>query len=119
LNFEVEKSYNLDLPLSKIFNKKLDENLTVEMLLQKDGEAKAYSHFLRKISYDHIPNLHYFYQDNIRVITDSIQVKAKKLGMLLGQAIKCQKLYCQWVLKWCICKKKISRYKIYTSTMLL
>jgi LmbE family N-acetylglucosaminyl deacetylase len=88
LNFEVEKSYNLDLPLSKIFNKKLEENLTVEMLLQKDGEAKTYSHFLRKISYDHIPNLHYFYEDNIRVITDSIQVKGKKIGYVIGAGDK-------------------------------
>ena len=88
LNFEVAKSYNLDLPLSKIFNKKLEENLTVEMLLQKDGEAKAYSHFLRKISYDHIPNLHYFYKDNIRVITDSIQVKGKKIGYVIGAGDK-------------------------------
>ncbi len=89
LNFEAGKSYSIDLSIAKFFNQSLSKNISASLVFQKNGtEQKSYSHYLRKISYDHIPNLHYFYQDNIQLLTDSVQVKGKKVGYIIGAGDK-------------------------------
>ena len=89
LDFEAGKSYSIDLSITKFFKKSLSKNVSASLVFQKNGtEQKSYSHYLRKISYDHIPNLHYFYQDNIQLLTDSVQVKGKKVGYIIGAGDK-------------------------------
>lgn len=88
LSFETGKSYSLDIPVKKIFNPKFDNNFSVSIGLKENGKTKFYSHYLRKISYDHIPNINYFYKDNVRVITDSIKVKGTKIGYIIGAGDK-------------------------------
>lgn len=88
VNFEDGKSYNIDFSLDKIFNKNLDAKINVALVVTKDGIEKSYTHYLRKISYDHIPNLHYFYQDNVQVLTDKVEVAGKKVGYIIGAGDK-------------------------------
>lgn len=88
ITFEEGKSYCIDFTLDKIFNQNLDAKISIAVVVKNDGEEKSYSHYLRKISYDHIPNLHYFYQDNVQVLKDKVEVAGKKVGYIIGAGDK-------------------------------
>jgi LmbE family N-acetylglucosaminyl deacetylase len=89
INLEVGKSYSLELPLKNLLDTKLsDNNLNVAVGIKGTDKTKYFSHYLRKISYDHIPNLHYFYKDNVKVIADTVKTKVGKVGYIVGAGDK-------------------------------
>lgn len=88
VDFEEGKSYSVEFALDKSFNQNLDTKINIALVVKKDGVEKSYSHYLRKISYDYIPNLHYFYQDNVQVLTDKVEVIGKKVGYIIGAGDK-------------------------------
>jgi LmbE family N-acetylglucosaminyl deacetylase len=88
VNAEAGKEYSFSESLSKIYNK-TGENLirTVLDVQMKDSTAH-YDAYLRSISYDHIPDIHYTLHDNTRVITEEIKTRGKHIGYIVGAGDK-------------------------------
>lgn len=89
LSLSSGKTFIKDLPLQKIYQSNTDKNLSVSIGIQQGVKMFFYNQNLRKIIYDHIPNINYFNQETVRVISDEIKiVPNKKVGYILGAGDK-------------------------------
>lgn len=88
IDFEVGKIYSLTLPLKKVYNKNLDQHINAAIELTVNNNKHIYTHYLREIKYDHIPDIHYLYKDNILVLNDEIKTVGKKIGYIVGAGDK-------------------------------
>ena len=88
IDFETGKIYQLVLPLKKFYNKNLDPYISAAIELTVNGSKYVYTHYLRAIKYDHIPDIHYIYKDNILVLNDEIKTVGKKIGYIIGAGDK-------------------------------
>lgn len=83
------KTFIMDFPLQKNYQNNADKNLSASIGIQKGVKMFFYNQNLRKIIYDHIPNINYFNQETVRVISDEIKiVPNKKVGYILGAGDK-------------------------------
>jgi LmbE family N-acetylglucosaminyl deacetylase len=81
--------FNIDNTMLK--NK--DQDFVQAFVELKDGkeEQPAYLNLnlnLNSISYDHIPHIHYFYQDAIKVLNMDLKTVGKKIGYIEGAGDK-------------------------------
>lgn len=89
LSLVAGKTFMMDLPIQQFYNQNADKNLFVSIGIPQGDKTFFYNQFLRKIAYDHIPNINYFYQDAVHVITDEIKVVPnKKVGYIVGAGDK-------------------------------
>lgn len=88
IDFEAGKIYHLSLPLKKLYNKNLDQHFNAAIKLTVNNSTHIYTHYLRAIKYDHIPNIHYLYKDNIFVLNNEIRIVGKKIGYIIGAGDK-------------------------------
>lgn len=88
IDFEVGKIYSLSMPLKKLYNKNLDQHINAAIELTVNNNKHIYTHYLREIKYDHIPDIHYLYKDNIIVLNDEIKTVGKKIGYIIGAGDK-------------------------------
>lgn len=88
IDFQAGQVYNLSVPVKKSFNPGLDEFISARINLIVNNSQVSFSHYLRSIKYDHIPDIHYFYKDNVHVVTDEIKVTGKKIGYIIGAGDK-------------------------------
>ena len=88
IDFETGKIHQLVLPLKKLYNKNLDPHISAAIELMVNGSKHVYTHYLRAIKYDHIPDIHYIYKDNILVLNDEVKVVGKKIGYIIGAGDK-------------------------------
>jgi hypothetical protein len=77
-----EEQFDLDT-VAKI-NK--DTEISASILLTDTSNAwqEPFSNYLRLVKYDHIPAVHYFYQEKVKVITEEIKVAGKRIGYIPG-----------------------------------
>ncbi|GAC1531855.1 MAG: hypothetical protein NVS3B15_11610 [Sediminibacterium sp.] len=88
IDFETGKVYNLSLPVKNNFNINLDPFISAEIILTVNNAKQVYTHYLRAIKYDHIPDIHYFYKDQLHVLPDEVKVTGKKVGYINGAGDK-------------------------------
>ena len=88
MDFETGHTYHLEIPLTAIKRTAGQKDLSPLVVLDMDGKKKYYTHYLRAIKYDHIPDIHYVYQDNIRLIDEEIKVVGNKVGYIIGAGDK-------------------------------
>jgi hypothetical protein len=74
--------------LRQAFKEKLTPILTAEVITQVNNKPHIYTSYLRAIKYDHIPAIHFFFQNNAHVITEEIKVVGKKVGYITGAGDK-------------------------------
>jgi hypothetical protein len=53
-----------------------------------NNTQRLYTHYLRSIKYDHIPDIHYFYKDQVHVLNDEVKIVGKKVGYIVGAGDK-------------------------------
>ena len=82
------KVFNMSVAIENLVDKKLDNHITAELHVQFNGHTNTYSYFLRSIKYDHIPNVHYFYRDVVKLVPDEIKTVGKKIGYIMGAGDK-------------------------------
>ena len=82
------KEYNFTKDLGSIFNTSLNNNIKTNVQVKGTGSPVSYGTFLRSIHYDHIPDIHYTLQDGIKVITEEIKTKGKRIGYITGAGDK-------------------------------
>jgi LmbE family N-acetylglucosaminyl deacetylase len=80
--------YTQQIQLNKAFKNNKTPVLTAELVLQQNGKKQVYNSYLRSIKYDHIPAIHFFFQNNAQVITEEIKVAGKKIGYVTGAGDK-------------------------------
>lgn len=88
VDFEAGKVFSEVVPVKKYYDKNADNNLSVEVVPQKNGRKHIFSHYLRSIEYEHIPDIHYFYKDNVRLIPEEVKTVGKNVGYIVGAGDK-------------------------------
>ncbi|MFX8727530.1 hypothetical protein ABTM60_19720, partial [Acinetobacter baumannii] len=84
MDIEVGRTYAQQIALEKFFKKDLDNHIHASVGLTLNNRQQFFSSYLRAIKYDHIPNIHYFYDDNVKVLTDEVKVVGKKVAYIEG-----------------------------------
>ena len=94
---KTDTSFNLAKGLSKdyVFNinnklmKDQDQDFVLPFTELKNGKEEQPAYWnITNIKYDHIPHIHYFYQDGIKVLNMDIKTVGKKVGYIEGAGDK-------------------------------
>lgn len=88
IDFEAGKVFAESIVMPKSFNKDQEPNITAAITTIINNKKHVYSSYLRAIKYDHIPDIHYFFQNNARIISDEVKVSGKKVGYITGAGDK-------------------------------
>jgi LmbE family N-acetylglucosaminyl deacetylase len=88
IDFEAGKSYSETIALPKGFNKEQEPNVVAGVSTLVNNKKHSYSSYLRAIKYDHIPAIHYFFQNNATIVFDEVKVSGKKIGYITGAGDK-------------------------------
>ncbi|HWB27832.1 MAG TPA: PIG-L family deacetylase [Chitinophagaceae bacterium] len=89
INAEAGKEFEMDVPIKKVYVKNIGTDLLgTEIYVTRNGHRYVYSHYLRSIEYDHIPHIHYFYRDNVKVLDDEIKTVGHSIGYVVGAGDK-------------------------------
>lgn len=83
----LKKDYTL--PISNEFMQKTDQDY-VQAFVNLNNKKEEIPAFLNvtSIKYDHIPNIHYFYQDAVKVLNIDLKTVGKKVGYIEGAGDK-------------------------------
>ncbi len=94
---KTDTSFNLAKGLSKdyVFNisnklmKDQDQDFVLPFTELKNGKEEQPAYWsITSIKYDHIPHIHYFYQDGIKVLNMDLKTVGKKVGYIEGAGDK-------------------------------
>jgi LmbE family N-acetylglucosaminyl deacetylase len=88
MDLEAGAVYSQQIQLDKAFKINKTPVLTAELLLKQNGKSLVYNSYLRAIKYDHIPAIHFFFQNNAHVITEELKVVGKKVAYVTGAGDK-------------------------------
>lgn len=88
MDLEAGAVYTQQIQLNKAFKNNKTPILTAELVIKQNGKSQVYNSYLRSIKYDHIPAIHFFFQNNAHVITEEIKVAGKKIGYVTGAGDK-------------------------------
>ena len=88
IDFEAGKIFAESIAMPKSFNKEQDPNVAATITTFINNKKHIYTSYLRAIKYDHIPAIHYFFQNNARIISDEVKVSGKKVGYITGAGDK-------------------------------
>jgi hypothetical protein len=88
VDFETGKVFSESIAMPNVFYMYSDPNVVAEVSTLINNKKQMYTSYLRVIKYDHIPAIHYFFQNNVHVISDEIKVSGKKVGYIIGAGDK-------------------------------
>ena len=88
IDFEAGRVYTELVALKPTFKQKLTPLLTAEVMTKVNNKKYKYNSYLRSIKYDHIPAIHFFFQNNVHVINEEIKILGKKVGYVTGAGDK-------------------------------
>ena len=88
ISFESGKVYQLQQHLKRIYYPEGKPEITAAISMKVNGVKHVYTHYLRVIRYDHIPDIHYLYMDKIMVLNQEIKTEGKKVGYITGAGDK-------------------------------
>jgi LmbE family N-acetylglucosaminyl deacetylase len=83
----MKRQYIFTIDNGMLKNKEEDSVQAVVQLKNGKQEQPAYL-TMNNIAYDHIPHIHYFYQDGIKVLNMDIKTVGKKIGYIEGAGDK-------------------------------
>lgn len=88
VNFGAGEMYSHPVKLEGIVKKGSAEPVTVAVVLTLNKKTYRYTHYLKRIAYDHIPDINYFYETAMNVVPDEIKTAGKKIGYITGAGDK-------------------------------
>ncbi|MFZ5977101.1 MAG: PIG-L family deacetylase [Bacteroidota bacterium] len=88
LNFETGKNYAWSVPLAGTFDAQKIPVIHPSVTIPIQGKNETYDLNVKKIAYNHIPTIHYFYTDSVNVITKPIKVVGKRIAYIAGAGDK-------------------------------
>ncbi|ULQ56884.1 PIG-L family deacetylase [Flavihumibacter rivuli] len=72
------------LPFDSLVDGQKPEIVYPWIELPGKGKPVAYNNAMKLIQYDHIPTVHYFFPNTIKVVNEEIRVAGKKIGYIPG-----------------------------------
>ncbi len=83
-SFEKDKQYIFNIPYHTFYNAKKGNALEASIKIKIGDNEYVFSEFLKTISYDHIPNINYYFKDHVTFINEPIKTIGKKIGYING-----------------------------------
>lgn len=87
IDLNAGQSYSISFTLSSM-TKDGTETFHPQLVVMEGNSEKVYDLAMRRISYEHIPDIHYFYSDATKVITEPVITKGKNIGYISGAGDK-------------------------------
>jgi LmbE family N-acetylglucosaminyl deacetylase len=72
------------IPFDSLFAKEKPQAILPFLQLQQTGKTVGYNNAMKLIQYDHIPTVHYFFTNTIKVINEEIKIAGKNIGYITG-----------------------------------
>ncbi len=88
VDFKKGGSGSFPVQVQSIYHKGQHNFVEPILTLTLNGKAEKFSQNMNVIRYEHIPNLTYFYRDNLKVIDTEIKVAGRKVGYISGAGDK-------------------------------
>ncbi len=83
----LNREYYFNIPSSNL--KGMEQDFAQAFVDLKNGTAEQPAYLnMKSINYDHIPPIHYFYQDHIKVLNIDLKTVGKKVGYIDGAGDK-------------------------------
>lgn len=83
-DYKKGKEGGFTYPLSKIYYDGQKKHIEPVFTINSSGKDELFSLYHKSIRYDHIPAIHYFSPDNIKVINEEVITIGKKVGYIAG-----------------------------------
>lgn len=87
VDLEYNQTYDFSFPLLKYY-KASKEDPSVAVEITTNNKAEAYTGDLHSIQYDHIPYIHYYATDKIRIVNEEVKTVGKHIGYITGAGDK-------------------------------
>lgn len=88
IGFGAGNVYSQQVKLEGIVKKGNTADITAAVAVTLNNKTYQYTHYLKHIAYDHIPDINYFYQSAMKVVPDEIKTAGKKIGYITGAGDK-------------------------------
>lgn len=88
LNLSQGGGGSLTFKLQDVYKKGNIQYFEPVLFARINGSTETFSQNLHSIKYDHIPNLHYFSSDTLKIITEPVKTIGKKIGYITGAGDK-------------------------------
>ncbi|GAO42958.1 PIG-L family deacetylase [Flavihumibacter petaseus] len=89
-NLPVDMAFNknqlqrYNISFDSLFSKEKPQQIYPYIEVKDSSKVKRYNNAMKLIQYDHIPTVHYFFPNNIRVINEEIRTVGKLIGYIPG-----------------------------------
>lgn len=83
-DFEKGKTYTFPVPVNKYYDASKGVYLETALRIRPAMREYVYSQYFKTIDYDHIPAIHYFFNDHVRFINEEIITTGHKIGYING-----------------------------------
>lgn len=74
----------ISIPFDSLFAKERPGHIYPWVQIPESRRTSSYNNAMKLIQYDHIPTVHYFLPNNIKVINEEIKVVGKRIGYIPG-----------------------------------
>lgn len=88
VDFEPGKIFETTVPVKNVVKKDKENMLSVDISTMNNSDSSVYTQYLKTIQYDHIPHIGYFYRDEVKLVTEPVNVKGKTIGYITGAGDK-------------------------------
>lgn len=88
VNLQKGATYSIPVKVKDVYYEGARKYIDPVVSLKLDGREVNFTQNFKTIRYDHIPTLHYFYRDNLKVVDDEIKIVGKKVGYINGAGDK-------------------------------
>jgi LmbE family N-acetylglucosaminyl deacetylase len=72
------------VPFDSLIAKEKPQQIYPWIDIQEGGKSVSYNNAMKLIQYDHIPTVHYFFPNSIKVVNEEIKVLGKLIGYIPG-----------------------------------
>jgi LmbE family N-acetylglucosaminyl deacetylase len=81
-------TYSIPVKVKDVYYTGARKHIDPVLSLKLNGKDVNFTQNFKTIRYDHIPTLHYFYNDNLKVVDDEIKTAGNKVGYIVGAGDK-------------------------------
>jgi hypothetical protein len=81
-------TYSIPVKVKDVYYQGARRHIDPVLSLKLNGKEVSFTQNFKTINYDHIPTLHYFYNDNLKVVDEEIKTVGKKVGYITGAGDK-------------------------------
>ncbi|HEX8333034.1 MAG TPA: PIG-L family deacetylase [Segetibacter sp.] len=81
-------TYSIPVKVKDVYYQGARKHIDPVLALKLNGKEVNFTQNFKTIRYDHISTLHYFYNDNLKVVDEEIKTAGKNVGYIVGAGDK-------------------------------